>query len=220
MKSVLFGALIGACSLFSASSFAEIIQADLYEDNDARLVYDSETNLQWLDLTETAGMNISEVRYEMNGGRFDGWRFASRAESRLLLSHIFPSYSITGADYINTVRSESDLFVDLFGDMSDQARVVSPDYMSMGVVIDGPGWYLFGRYRSGMPRLYLATDNIANETDQVESHYGYGFMLVSDNADTYSLNNGEYNTYKDVPVWSIGLGSLALLGFRRKKKGV
>lgn len=217
MKSILFSALIGACGLFSANSFADIVQADLYNDGDSKLVYDTESHLQWLDLTETAGMTISEVRDEMDGGLFDGWRFATRDESRLMLSRMFPRYDITNAPYLNTSRAESDLFVDLFGDISDKSRINMSNYMSIGVVIDGPGWYTFGRYRSGLPRLYLGTDNVANRTDQVGSYYGYGFMLVSEDADTYSFENNEYNIYKDVPI-TFGLSSLLMLSFLRKRK--
>ena len=45
---------------------------------------DTETGLDWLDLTETRGQSYDEVENQMGAGqRYDGWRHASRDEVRI-----------------------------------------------------------------------------------------------------------------------------------------
>ena len=48
---------------------------------------DSVTDLDWLDVTQTAGISVNEVLLEMDGGSLVGWRYATANELDQLISN-------------------------------------------------------------------------------------------------------------------------------------
>jgi hypothetical protein len=68
-------------ALFSQSAHALLIERDLYASGDGLLTYDEATDLEWLDLSQTAGWSYDSLTGEFGaGGTFEGWRFGTYDE--------------------------------------------------------------------------------------------------------------------------------------------
>lgn len=60
---------------------AALIEMDLNTIGDGLVTFDSETGLEWLDLSESAGWSASNVSTGFSaGGTFEGWRYATADE--------------------------------------------------------------------------------------------------------------------------------------------
>ncbi len=80
----IFASVVLFATLSSAQ--ASLIDSDLYGNGDRLITLDSATNLEWLDVTYTVGLTRQSVLAEMTaGGRFDGFRWATRREVEALL---------------------------------------------------------------------------------------------------------------------------------------
>jgi hypothetical protein len=116
----------------SAQNFARFVDS-------GRTTLDTETGLEWLDLTETMGISYFDLLGELNpGGLFEGYRYASTGELYGLFEGLgvleasdpfyFSSYYNSPEDWgmtYNGVANGGDLkFVALFG----QTRVIPDDY--------------------------------------------------------------------------------------------
>ncbi len=67
--------------LFSSTAHATLIEKDFLSAGDALLTFDTETELEWLDVTHTLNLSFSDVQSELGeGGQFDGWRYATGME--------------------------------------------------------------------------------------------------------------------------------------------
>jgi hypothetical protein len=64
---------------FSASAaLVDLINIDLKIAGDELITRDSNSGLDWLDLTETNGLSQNYILTQMgSGGLFDGWRYAT-----------------------------------------------------------------------------------------------------------------------------------------------
>ena len=95
--------------LLSGPSLAELIDNDGY-------VTDTESGLDWLDLTETSGMSWTQA-----GDKFPDWRHASYEEIRALFPQLFPGYDLKKSkmeSMLNTYEGQLDdvhRFNKLFG---------------------------------------------------------------------------------------------------------
>lgn len=68
-------------ALAAAPASAELIQMDLAEEGDQLVVRDTETNLDWLHLSQTVGLSINDVRDGVdNDWLAEGWRYSTSAE--------------------------------------------------------------------------------------------------------------------------------------------
>jgi hypothetical protein len=74
--------ILVACLLsISRDAHAGVIARDLEISSDGLLTYDTVNNREWIDLPETAGLQLSEVLTQMiPGGRLEGFRFATLTE--------------------------------------------------------------------------------------------------------------------------------------------
>ncbi|MDX9787710.1 MAG: PEP-CTERM sorting domain-containing protein [Desulfobacterales bacterium] len=67
---------------------AALIEKDFLVNNDKLLTLDQGTNLEWLDLTQTAGLSYSSVQgLLVPGAALHGFRYASLAEVETLFFH-------------------------------------------------------------------------------------------------------------------------------------
>lgn len=86
--SLLFSAL-----LFLASALpvhAELIEGDWQTAGDGLMVRDTATHLEWLKLTETAGLSYLAVSSQLGaGGAYEGLRYATNAEVAGLFGDYF-----------------------------------------------------------------------------------------------------------------------------------
>jgi hypothetical protein len=67
--------LVIAILLFSSTAQATIIKKDLLSAGDTLITFDTDTKLEWLDVTQTLNLSFNDVQSELGvGGQFDGWR--------------------------------------------------------------------------------------------------------------------------------------------------
>lgn len=77
-------------TVFSHSSFATFIESDLYEYGDSLLTFDSENNLEWLDVTLTTGLSYNDIMNNEGGWLALGFRYASVYE----VENLFTDFGI------------------------------------------------------------------------------------------------------------------------------
>jgi len=117
-----------------------------------RFNYDAAQSLDWLDLSETAGMSLTDA-LAANAG----WRLATRDEVEILFDQLFPDYVANNqggydiAGYINSTNypnpypqllDEADSFQSLFGSW-ERTGVADTTY-SLGYFQDGTRIFRFG----------------------------------------------------------------------------
>lgn len=94
-------AAVSVCGVSPCASAGALIATDWKTPGDARLTWDRLSGLEWLDLSETLNLSYSQVVSELGaGGRFAGFRYATEAEFRTLLTHAgILGYEFSGAYY-------------------------------------------------------------------------------------------------------------------------
>lgn len=81
-----------AYCLATAPARAELVAIDLHAPGDARLTLDTRTRLEWLDMTDTAGLSFNQVQPLITaGGAFQDFRYATATE----VHDLFVSADIT-----------------------------------------------------------------------------------------------------------------------------
>jgi hypothetical protein len=97
--------------LVSPFSSAEFSKVDWLSSGDELVTRDSETGLEWLDLSLTFKDSYNTVVSQMNGGIYNGWRLATKLEVQPFVSKALAGFPfISGQIVIN-----SDAVVDSAG---------------------------------------------------------------------------------------------------------
>jgi len=74
--------------LFSRAVTSAVIDQDWQTSGDSKLLFDTATNMRWLDLSVTADMSHDTVVSNLGvGGLFEGWRLATQNEVLELWNH-------------------------------------------------------------------------------------------------------------------------------------
>ena len=74
-------AMILAAFMFSQVAAAAVIDQDWRIPGDAKLLFDTSTDMRWLDLGVTADMSHNAIVANLGaGGLFEGWRLATQTE--------------------------------------------------------------------------------------------------------------------------------------------
>ena len=81
-------ALIAVAMLGAPSARAELVEVDLNTPGDALVTRDTDTGLDWLDLTESTNLSFDQVEADVGGFIADGWRHATGAEVCALLAAV------------------------------------------------------------------------------------------------------------------------------------
>ncbi|HHH45128.1 MAG TPA: hypothetical protein ENK49_13410 [Gammaproteobacteria bacterium] len=77
--------VVTANLVFSNAFATTLVARDWQAAGDNALTYDSSTNLEWLDLTQTLGESVVYVDSQLGaGGMYDGFRYATRTEVQQL----------------------------------------------------------------------------------------------------------------------------------------
>ena len=78
MKRILTAAALVALSF---ASHAELVSTDWKTAGDELATLDTETGIEWMDLSETDGLSINTVLSMTSaGGKFEGWRLPTEDE--------------------------------------------------------------------------------------------------------------------------------------------
>lgn len=216
MKRILTAAALVALSF---ASHAELVSTDWKTAGDELATLDTETGIEWMDLSETDGLSINTVLSMTSaGGKFEGWRLPTEDEVLTLFDAAFTGTFVTGSNTSAPKFKEQILaFHELFGYTSyniDRAYGLyeqdDGDVVMIGVRNNETVYFNFSeaRYSTSF------------------SHDVLGVLLVSDGGDTISsiddpsLNIMNPNSPYNVPI--AGSGALALLALgavgRRKRQ--
>lgn len=185
-----------AILLASTSASAELISSDWLAGGDNRVVLDTETGIEWLDMSETRGMDISDL---IDNSVFDGWSVGGEQEVISFMNSIISDG--TFRDF-NSMTHNGNSFNSYSLYLRDAGN-----YAMAGFVLDGRSYLNYGSY----------TDS-NNRSD-------FGIWLKSDGGLTISsindpgINANNANAPAGVPIGaSISLLALGLAGFSRRKK--
>lgn len=85
-------ALLISLSLLSIPTHAAFISTDWKSAGDKYATLDTETGLEWLDLTRTTGKSMNEVAASLST-TYKGWRFPTFTEIIELMTAMFPMHS-------------------------------------------------------------------------------------------------------------------------------
>jgi hypothetical protein len=198
---------ISAISLASLSANAELISTDWKTTGDSLATLDSETGIEWLDLTQTWNLSILTVQGLLDTN-YEGWRLPTRNEVAVMMN-------------TNGFSPVNGLFGSFFGYTYNAER-------SYGLVFNDTKATLGGNtvLMSGVRNGSYVYTNI-NQSDALSYRHGTkGVFLVNDGGVTLSsINDPSLNANNpnapvaDVPV-TFALGGLAMMAFglRRKQK--
>lgn len=238
-KRSILSAFILAAGLISTQANAAFIATDLKDKGDALATLDTETGIEWLDLTLTKGMSINAVLNSIANGSLKGWRLPTASEVENLMRASLPTFTFTymynsGVPYYADTGSGAktrivDSWRNMFGKTSQ--------HQSYGFYLKGSAVCNAGALSDGVS--YFTVLSACTPGDLSSSPYlnqgssAHGMWLVSDGGLTLSsindpmlnINNPNAPANQvpevpaDVPVHA-GFGLLGLLlmafGLRRR----
>ena len=73
-------AVLAAGIVVAPAAQAELLEVDLNTPGDALVTRDTDTSLDWLDLTESTDLSFDQVEADVGGFIADGWRHAAGPE--------------------------------------------------------------------------------------------------------------------------------------------
>lgn len=123
-------------SLLSTNLGAEIIDRGAF-------ITDTQTGLDWLKVTSSAGLSYNEVSSRMGAGEaYDGWRYATGTDFNALLNNAggIPDCS---PNYCGVSEANNGVFrplIDLLGDTDPEMRGVTYGILGAPGSISGTHW--------------------------------------------------------------------------------
>ena len=211
--------LISAISLgmavVSFNAGAALVSADLTAPGDGLITRDTVTGLEWLDVTETAGISYNGA---LTSSLIDlGFRYADNNEVTLLFNQAFNGYVMTNPSQGYSDTRDIDSY-------ADQAADVTPFQELFGIT-------------QFAPQNFLYTQMMYRDEDDILRRIGVTYQTVDDWSrvwgldDPFSPDPATENVYigtflvkgiSPIPVpaaiWLFGSGIIGLIGVARRKK--
>lgn len=224
--------LVAATLLLSITSAqAALVESNWKNTSDALATLDTETGIEWLDLTNTRGQSINGIEDLMGqGGRFEGWRVATSTEVIQMIAKVFVSQPlITDQDpgnyNFNDITTNLDVrrFTQKFGvtyAQNNSDRIHIRNY-TWGLYKDDSGQVFFSGVYDTLNNydvgLYLNRSQTADYHSTKHAVY-----LVSDGGTTLSSQldpsiNNVSATNVSAPAL-LGWMSLGLFGFAARRR--
>lgn len=215
----------------SLGANAAFVLSDYKVEGDNQVVLHEETGIEWLNITQTAGMSIDDVVAQLDG-QFSGWRLPTLDDMYTMESEYFGLQNELSRDagsVRNLSRDVATAYNELFGYAFENANGTFSRGLHLGV--DEGVAYRTYVYAAAYRQSTVNYNQSFNATTSY-SDSGYGVYLVSDGGATYSsLNDPTLNANNaNAPVnnvtvpepASLAILSAGLMGFafsRRKSKG-
>ena len=209
-------------SLSSTAHSALIVQ-DWMTAGDGYIIRDTDTNLEWLNLTQSGGLSYSYVSTQFGtGGQFEGMRYATNDEVVALWESYFgidlsasarwdpqlPAYLDPG------VRLASETLGTGIGGPTDPRMGDDANYSLLGITaevrMDNGNQFVLGAQTFNIDTYYYPVNDP-------------WFSATGISAPTESMATGSYLVRPSVipvpaAVWLFGSGMIALVGIMRHKK--
>jgi hypothetical protein len=221
--------LIAATLLLSITSTqAALVESDWENTGDGLATLDTDTGIEWLDLTQTDGMSLNQAEGLTGaGGIFDGWRLPTRAEVTQMMVNAFSSEASqipilhSWGVSNTTINDEAHDFRMLFG---NTAANTTTDY-SAGLLKNDAGQtysVIYSGVSDTKDNDYIVLTSNSNVTNDYNyTNINLGVYLVSNGGTTLSsqLDPGINVPSSDVYGPSfLGLMGLGLLGFAARRR--
>ena len=190
--------------VLSTSVNAAIISADWQTAGDNLITHDTESGLNWLDLTETNTLTYNYVNGQLGtGGQFAGYRYATSDEVVQLWTN-FGVDLTSGAPYNSAVYNPG----------------IAEGSNYLGNIMGGG--YPYGVRGMVSDELYGWHYYLGAYTNGVNSYYDIASTYQAASGTSY-VNVGSYLVQTSVvpvpaAVWLFGSGLIGLFGFARRKK--
>jgi len=222
--------------LMAGQAHAEFVKMDWKTEGDSLAVIDTDTNLEWMSLTQTDGMSIAEVQAELAlgaDGKFEGWRLPTGAEVEAMMQNMYGSRIVEGNSNAHWNSKQTGIyspFASAFGWTYTYKKTSYPakyEYRSYALYTDESGEIMMSGVRylnapkptQSQYRVYdtwLYEDHASDSyTEDFTSGY-YGVFLVSDGG--FTIDSPDKNSTSDVPMPLIAaFPLLGLMALRRRK---
>lgn len=203
-----------AAMLAFGQAHAEFVHQDYASSGDNLVSYQTETNLQWLNLAVTSGLTIEEaIGKTGGGGEFAGWHLATDAEVESLMQFMFPSRQFDG-----------DVVTSKVAFPATQAEAANWGSW-LGTVGTPTSWLSFGQYyRAETGQLLLSGLRKTLATAVYEDYSASATLIPIAAAGVFLVKTGNTNVEQDgnlndvpVPLFSSVLGLMLLMGVNRKR---
>lgn len=228
MKILKIAIVLSLASLSFASN-SEMLSIDYKTEGDNKVTLDSETGIEWLDLTVTNRLSINTLR-SMLHNELVGWRFPTVDEVTTFFKNSLPSQELTGSPLNQMIRDDGPELNKL-GQYLGYNHIYNGRETTYGLYINDNNNDFNGTevLMAGVRtdenishRLYLNSNTSLNK-DSI--HSNYGVFLVSDGGYSISsiknpeLNANNPNSPANVPLSaSFTLLSIGILFSLRRKK--
>tara|TARA_B100000949_G_C14279325_1_gene451090 strand:- start:1240 stop:1899 length:660 start_codon:yes stop_codon:yes gene_type:complete len=213
--------LAALCLLFAGAANAELIKTDYKTTGDELATLDTETGIEWLDISETAGYNLNEISALIaEGGELEGWRMPTQTEVTNLFMMLFDGNISSGENNSSSYASQIANLHDFFGYTSYKETANYDRAYGLYRRDDNGEIRMAGTRGSSI--VFINYDHAVYSDTYTNAVYGT--WLVSDGGTTMSsINNPALNANNPaspyrVPVEGIGLFGLAGLLLRRKSR--
>jgi hypothetical protein len=204
-------------SLFCTSLSASTLSVrDWKNVGDGALTYDSSTNLEWLDLTQTVGQSVPYVDSQLGpGGAYEGFRYATDAE----VNQLFDNFGLFSYSSLDEQVAKIDDMTAFIGQTYNYQFAPSGGFRGFAGAND-PGLIHRGMWVMNM--WYYQDGCCAGVTWWVVEDFGYEPGFLPDSY-IYEVGDGTGSFLVQaaiVPlpaaIWLLGAGLLGLVGIARK----
>lgn len=191
----------------SLPAHAVLIEVDWQLANDTSLTYDTATGLEWLDVTETAGLSYNQVSAELGaGGAYEGFVFASQQQILGLFSSIgLPDEIPNLPEYLGG-ETEIASLLNFWGVTWDLGTGERTEFLTSNNTNLQPGEHWSGR----VFWLEVGDTGVTSE-----------YLARSDDYSNATIGSALVRTVSPVPVpaavWFFMVGLISLLGVSRRK---
>ena len=210
-KSRLLGTAI-ACVLIIISTVtnAALFEVDWKTPGDKLLTLDTDTGIEWLDLTETTGYSYKAISSELVfGGLYDGFMYANRSDVYQLIDNagILPAEILPASSSDPAVHNAALDLMNMIGitRVQNVNSFDSAGLTSDSLILDGRS----ARYKV----------NLRAVDDTYTDVYGTQWQYDVDGNSYVGSWLYRESTYVPIPptLWLFGSGLLGLIGIIRKK---
>jgi len=208
MKTSLIGAAVTFLTLSSASVSAALVSADWQTAGDNLITRDTESGLEWLDLTVTVNTSYNTITLQFgSGGTYEGWALATHAQISVMFDHAGGSGTYTGTSASHNIMFDNGL-LDLWGSTQSGTGLIAGKFLADEATGAPPGTHWVGT------ALDHADAAINDSVDLITQSW------TDTNASPAIAPALVRTSVVPVPaaVWLFGSGLLGLIGVARRKK--